>query len=485
MAEQGLKDKTVKGIFWSAIEAFLGQGVTFIVGIILARLLTPAEYGLIGIVTIFTSIMLNIVDSGFSNSLIRKEHVSEQDYNTLFYFNLFVSVLMFVVLFLCAPTISDFFNLPQLVPLCRVTGLLLIFQALSITHYTILSREIDFKTKTKASVISSIVSGAVGIGMAYSGFGVWSLVAQLLSKQLFFSICLWMFKRWRPHPVFSLESLYYMWNFGWKLMLSGLLYSIWNQLYQAVVGRFYNPATLGQYSRSKEYANMFSGNLAVIVQRVSFPVLAKIQNDNERMVSAYRRVIKISMFVTSISLTIMGAISEPLIYCLIGPQWHEAASYLPLICLSLSFYPLNVLNLNMLQIQNRTDIFLYLEIIKKIIAILPICLGIFVSIYWMLIGTIITGVLSTILNGYYSGKSLDYSAWMQIKDVMPNYFIAFIIAFVVYFLKYIPASYWLILPLQIATSVIMLIVICELKHVEEYVEIRNIIKKYTSKLTDH
>lgn len=482
MEEQSLKEKTVTGTFWSAADAFLSQGVTFLVGIVLARLLSPDEYGLIGIVTIFTSIMMGIVDSGFSNALIRKKEVTDDDYSTLFIFNLLISAVLFLLLYASAPWISHFFNRQELIPLVRVMGLLLVFQALSIVQYTILSRRIDFKTKTKASVSSAVISGIIGIVMACCGCGVWSLVGQQLSRQLLYSIELWVLNRWSPKLKLSSSSLQYMWGFGWKLLVSGLLNNIWNNLYQAVVGKFYSPATLGQYSRSKEYASIFSSSLTNIVQRVSFPVLSQIQDEKQRMVAVYRRIIKITMFVTAIILISMGAVADPLIYCLIGPQWHEAASFLPLICISMSLYPLHAINLNMLQIQGRTDIFLYLEIIKKVLAVGPILLGIFVNIYWMLIGSIIVGIVAFFFNSYYTGKHLGYSSLMQLRDVAPSFGVSMVVAIAVYFLKYLPLSYWLILPLQIIVGVAVFIMVCERTKMYEYVEMKEIVKEYCNKL---
>ena len=482
MADISLKDKTVSGVGWSAADAFLGQGVTFLVGILLARILSPAEYGLIGIVTIFTTILTGIVDSGFSNALIRKKSVSKDDYNTMFITNLVFSILLFILLYFCAPLIAHFFARQELVNLVRIMGLILIFQALSLVQNTILVKRIDFKTKTKASVISAIISGVIGIGMAYTGFGVWALVGQLLSKQLLYTVCLWIFNRWWPNFSFSIDCFRYMWGFGWKLMISGLLNNIWNQLYQVVVGKCYSPATLGQYSRSKEYASIFSSNLTSVVQRVSYPVLAEVQDDQERMLFAYRRVIKTTMFVTAVLMISLGAISEPFIFCLIGPQWHEAAVFLPLICISMSLYPLHAINLNMLQVQGRSDIFLYLEIIKKIIAVGPICLGIFVNIYWMLVGSIVTGVIAFFLNSYYTGKKLGYSSWMQLKDIAPSYGIAFLIAVSVYFFKFLPVSNWIILPIQICVGIIVFFLVCEKTNLEEYVEVKAMATQYLSKL---
>lgn len=478
MAEQSLKDKTVKGTFWSAADAFLAQGVSFVVGIVLARLLSPEEYGLIGIVTIFTTVLLGVVDSGFSNAIIRKQNTSNEDYNTLFIFNLVVSIVLFGLLFAAAPWISSFFERPQLVVLVRVMGLILILQALSIVQNTILTKRIDFKTKTEASVISAVSSGVIGIAMAFAGFGVWSLVAQQLSRQLFYSVCLWIFNKWWPRMKFNFECLKYMWGFGWKLLVSGLLNNIWNEIYQVVVGKFYSPATLGQYTRSRQYATLFSSNITTVVQRVTYPVLSEVQDDTKRMVNGYRKIIKTTMFVTAVLMFSMGGVAEPLIYCLIGPQWHQAATFLPLICISLSLYPLHAINLNMLQVQGRSDIFLYLEIIKKILAIGPICLGIFVGIYWMLVGSILTGIISFFLNSYYTGRKLGYSSWMQIKDIAPSYGVATTIALSVWFFKYLPLSNWVILPLQIIVAVIVFFIVCKIFKIAEYEEIKQLLKTF-------
>lgn len=483
MAEQSLKNKTVKGTIWSAADAFLAQGVSFVVGLVLARILSPEEYGLIGIVAIFTTVMFGIVDSGFANALIRKQDVKDEEYSTLFFFNLGVSILMFLLLYIGAPWIASFFERPQLIGLVRVMGLILIIQALSIVQNTILSRSVDFKTKTKASVFSAIISGVIGIAMAVAGFGVWSLVGQQLSRQLLYTVCLWILNKWWPKITFSLDSLRYMWGFGWKLLISGFLDNMWKELYQVVIGKFYAPASLGQYTRAQQYAGLFSSNITNIVQRVSYPVLSQIQNDKERMISGYRRIIKTTMFMTAVILVFMGAISEPLIYCLIGPKWHVAATFLPLICLNMSLYPLHAINLNMLQVQGRTDIFLYLEIIKKTIAIAPLCIGVFIDIYWMLVSSIIVGIISFFLNSYYTGRSLGYSSWMQMKDVAPSYAIAFIVAISVFFLKYLDLSFWIILPLQIIVGSIVFFTVCEKTKLLEYLEVKEIAMTYLNKIT--
>ena len=467
---------------WSAADAFLGQGVTFLIGIVLARMLSPDEYGLIGICLIFNTVLNGIVDSGFSNALIRKKDCTDDDYNTMFLTNLGISIVLYGLLFVSSPLVAHFFGREELIILVRATGLVLLFNALSITQVAILTKRIDFKTKTKASFISAILSGIVGIAMAYTGFGVWALVGQMLSKQFIYTLCLWVFNKWWPSLKFSIASFSYMWGFGWKLLLSGLLNNIWIQLNQVVVGKFYSPATLGQFTKSNEYANIFSSNLSGIIQRVSYPVLSELQDDKERMVEGYRRVIKMTMFITAICMFSLGAISEPLIYCMIGPQWHEAATFLPLICISMAFYPLHAINLNMLQVLGRSDIFLYLEIIKKVIGLVPICIGIFIDIYWMLVASILIGFVSLYLNSWYTGKALGYTFWKQLRDVAPSFSIAFTIAISVYFFKYLPISNWFILPVQIVVGLVVCVAICRKSELDEYNEVNIIIKKIINRI---
>ena len=384
MAEQSLKDKTVKGVAWSGIDNVAQFGVSFLVSIVLARLLSPDDYGLIGIITIFTAVCTALINGGFTTALIRKKDATDDDYNTAFIVNLVISLLLFVVIYLCSPLIADFFCREELVALTRVSSLGMIIGALGLVQQTRLTKRIDFKTQTKITIIASIASGIVGIVMALMGFGVWSLVAQSLLSQGIRTVLLWLANKWVPQLRFSSDSFHELFGFGWKMMMSGVLDTVWKELYQVVVGKFYSSATLGQYTRAKGFSQLFSSNLTNVIQRVTYPVLSNIQDDKERMIAAYRRIIKVTMFIAAISMFFLGAISEPLLYCLIGPKWHEASIYLPLICISMSLYPLHAINLNMLQVQGRSDLFLVLEIIKKIIALWPLSIGAFVGIIPML-----------------------------------------------------------------------------------------------------
>ena len=479
---ESLKNKTVKGIGWSAIDNISQHAVQFVISIVLARLLSPNDYGLLGLITIVTAVCTTLINGGFTTALIRKKDITDDDYNTAFIVNLGMSALLYVVIYFCSPFIADFFNRKELTSLTRVTSLGLILGALSLVQQARLTKRIDFKSQTKITLIVSIVSGVIGIAMALLDFGVWALVAQTLANQGLRTILLWVVNKWIPQLRFSKDSFNNLFGFGWKMMLSGLLDTVWKELYQVVVGKFYTPATLGQYTRSKQFSQLFSSNLTNVIQRVTYPVLSDIQDDKERMVSAYRRIIKMTMFVTAISMFFLGAISEPLLYCLIGPKWHEAAIYLPLICITGSTYPLHAINLNMLQVQGRSDLFLGLEVVKKIIGIAPLAVCIFYGILPMLYVSIATVIIAYFLNSYYSGKLIGYSTWMQIKDIAPSYGIAMLIALSIYFLKFLPISNWGVLPIQIVLGIVVFFFICKVTRIQEYRELQNIIYPYLGNL---
>lgn len=482
MAEHGLKDKTVKGVAWSGIDNIAQYAVSFVVSIVLARLLSPDDYGLIGIIAIFTAVCGTLINGGFSDALVRKKNATEEDYNTVFIVNFAMSLFLYVVIFLCAPLIASFFDRQELVVLTRVSSIGMVIGALAMVQRTRLTKKIDFKTQTKITIISSVISGVIGVSMALMGFGVWSLVASNLSNHVLGTVLLWLFNKWIPKLQFSINSFKELFGFGWKLMLIGVINSIWKELYQVVVGKFYNPATLGQYTRAKGFSQLFSTNITSVVQRVTYPVLSNIQDEPTRMKEAYRRIIKTTMFIAATGMFFLGAISEPLLYCLIGPQWHDAAIYLPLICIAGSTYPLQAINLNMLQVQGRSDLFLGIEIVKKIIALGPLFVGAFVGILPMLYTNLIMCLISYFLNSYYSGKLLGYNSWMQLKDIIPFYGIAMAVALSVWFLKYLPISNWVVLPVQIVVGTLVFITICKITKIEEFQETLELVKPFVNKL---
>ncbi len=485
MAEQSLKDKTVKGTFWSGIDNVANYVVSFVISIILARLLSPEDYGLIGIVLIFTGISETIINGGFVNALIRKKDVTEADYNTVFVINIVVSVLLYMLLFVSAPHIASFFYRSELVELTRLSSIRVVIGALALVPRVVLTKKLDFKTQTKITVITVTISGIIGVVLAFIGFGVWSLVIQGIVFSLLSVSCLYIFVQWKPIFIFSQESFKELFGFGWKVMTVGIIDCAWKEMYQVVVGKFYSPVTLGQYTRAKHFSQLFSSNLTSVVQRVTFPVLSEIQNEPARMVVAYRKMIKITMFVSTLSMFALGATSTPMIYCLIGAKWSEAATYLPWICISMSLYPLHAINLNMLQVQGRSDVLLTLEIIKKMILVIPLVICIYVGIYQMLIVNVFTGILCFFLNSYYTGKQLGYTSWMQIKDVAPSYAIAIGMALTIFFMKYLSISYFIIFPIQIIVGTTFVCLICERTGLEEYKELKEITLSYIKKLNNN
>ena len=479
---ESLKQKTVKGVSWSFIDSFSSQGIVFIVGLVLARLLTPDDYSLLGIIVIFISVFNSIVDSGFSNALIRKNDVTEKDYNTVFVSNLVISIILCAILYLLAPTIANFFNRPLLTNLLKVMSFIIIINAFAIIQRTILMKNIDFKTQTKISLISSISSGVVGIGMAVTGYGVWSLVGQQLSRQGLNTVFLWIYAHWYPKLQFSLESFKELFGFGWKLLVSSLINTVWNEIYQVVIGKCYAPATLGQYTRAQQFASICSSNLTTVIQRVSYPVLSSIQNDKERLKVGYKRIIKTSTFISFVLMLGMAGSAEQLIRVLVGNQWLPAVPMLQIICFQMMLYPLHSLNLNMLQVEGRSDLFLRLEIIKKGFALGPILLGIFGSIYWMLIGSVFTGFISYYLNAYYSGPAINYPIREQIADILPSFSIGLLTGSVAFAMSFIPISPFFLFPLQIIAGAIVAIVLSKKIELQEYIELEIMVKNLLVKL---
>ncbi len=476
-----LRDKTLSGSFWSLADNLAGSGITFLVGLVLARLLSPEEYGVIGIIMIFIAVFNSIVDSGFSNALIRKNDASDTDYNTVFFFNLLISVVLFFVLYFSANAISAYFEIPILVPVTKVMASIVIINAFAIIQRTILVKNIDFKTQTKVSLAASLVSGVVGIGMALMGYGVWSLVGQQISRQLMNSLLLWVFNRWRPGLTVSGKSFRELFGFGWKLLVSGLIDTIWKQIYQVVIGKCYSAETLGHYTRAEQFNMIFSSNLTAVVHRVSYPALSKIQDEKERLKQAYRKVIKITMLVTFPCMLGLAAVAEPMVRVLIGDQWLPCVPYLQIICFSGMLYPLHALNLNMLQVKGRSDVYLILEIVKKTIAVGPILLGIFINIYWMLIGSVFTGFIAYYLNGHFSGREIDYPCREQVRDIMPSFLISLTMALAVFALSFIQISPFVVFPLQLILGFGMMIGMCEMLKLSEYQELKKIVIGFIKK----
>lgn len=477
-----LKEKAIYGVGWSAIESIANSGLGFLIGIILARILSPSEFGIIGIITIFIAISNSIVDGGFSSALVRKVDTKSIDYNTVFYLNLLLAILLYILLFSFSPVIGKFFNQPILIPITKVMGSILIINAFGLVQKTILVKQVDFKTQTKISLLASIVSGVIGIGMALGGFGVWSLVAQQLARQLLSTTFLWVYNSWFPILEFSKKSFQELFSFGSKLMISGIIDSVYKNLNYLVIGKFFTPFQLGQYTRAEQFNSIFSNNLTAILQRVSYPVLCAIQGDDLRLKISFQNIIKSTMLVTFVSMLGLVAIARPLILILIGPKWLTAVTYLQIICFSGLLYPLNALNLNILLVKGRSDLFLRLEILKKTIGVIPIGLGIYYGIETMLWGIVVVSFVAFFINSYYSSMMINYSTWAQIRDLLPTFLVSFFVATIMWSITFLKIPIWITLLFQCFLGFLITIIVHETLRLSEYGYLKKLfISKIVSK----
>ena len=472
-----LKRKTVHGLTWSFIDSFANQGLNFVIGIILARLLTPADFGLIGMLTFFMAISQSFIDSGFGSALIRKKNCTTEDYSTVFYYNMAVGILLYLVLFFSAQTISDFFDKPQLKAMAQVLAINLIINSVSMIQRTIRTKRIDFKSQAKISIIASIFSGVISIGMAWGGWGVWSLVWRSIIQNLCMSVLLWWWIAWRPRLLFSMASFKELFGFGSKLLISGLIDTTFKNIYYLIIGKFFSATALGYYTRAQSFSTMPSQILTGVIQRVSYPALATIQDDRDRLKRAYRKLIKSTMLLSFVSMIGMAAIAKPLVLTLIGEKWSPSIAYLQLICFAAMLYPLHALNLNMLNVKGRSDLFLRLEIIKKLLVIPTIFAGIFWGIKVMILGMLANSIVAYFLNSYWSGKMVNYPFKEQIADIAPSFLIASIIGLIIYSIGLVlPFQPAITLLIEIASGALLFWIATKIIKIDSFVEMKEIIK---------
>ncbi len=411
-----LTEKTVSGIKWNAIGRFSTQGISFVIGLLLARKLTPSDYGVVGMLGIFFAIAQTFIDSGFGSALIRKKDCSDADFSTAFYFNIAVGIISFITLFLSAPYIARFFNTPILLDVTRVLSVNLFINSLTIVQHAKLNAAIDFKSQAKVSLLSTLVSGGVGLSMAYLGFGVWSLVYQSVSLAIVRAILLWHMTQWRPQRVFSRESFQYLFGFGSKILSASLLHTVYANLTTILIGKFYTAKDLGYYSRGESLATLPSSNITSILQSVTYPILSKIQDDDARLIQAYRKYISMTSMVIFFGMCLLAALAKPFILTLLTEKWANSIIYLQVFCFAWMFDHLCALNLNILYVKGRTDLVLRLEIIKKIISITMIIASIPFGVLAICISRAIYTQIAVIINTYYTGKLYGLGYLDQVRD---------------------------------------------------------------------
>lgn len=414
-----LASKAKKGLQWSALERFLTQSIQLAITLYLARLLGPIAFGLVGMLAVFIAIANVFVDSGFTSALIRKTDRTESDLVTAFYYNIIMAVLCYLALYVSAPFVADFYKQAELQTLLRVLGLAVLINAFTLIPRVKLNVVMDFKTQAKISILSVLISGPTAIILAINGYGVWALVAQTLLNASCAALLFNLFSPWLPRGCITKNSFSYLFGYGSKLLLSGLLDVTYNNLYQIIIGKKFSPTVVGQFSQANQLASVPTATLTGIIQRVTFPLFSQLQGEPERMANAYRQTLKLSALVIFPLIVGLGLIAKPLLTSLLGEQWQGAAALLTVLCLGYMLYPIHSINLNLLQVTGRSDLFLKLEVIKKVIGVIVLLISIPYGVLAMCIGFTITSYLALLLNSYYTAKLIHLSQWQQCKDILP------------------------------------------------------------------
>lgn len=427
-----LRQSAKNGIVWTSANQFVNYGLQFVVGIIMARLLTPSDFGITAIPAIFIAVASVFSEAGFSNALIRKNEISDNDLSTAFYYSLFVGLFCYLILFISSPIIADFYNIPILKPLMRVTALSFLLSSLMTPQNVILKRKLDFKSISVINIISKIIGSFAGIILAYIGMGLWSLVALTIISNVISCILMWIFVRWHPSKLWSKESFQYLWNYGNKIMLIGVMDQVFQNISQAVIGKIYNSAQLGVYNRAYSFAYLPSQQITGVIQNVSFPILSKIQNDKMRLSINYRRLLKSSAYIVFPIMLMVATLAKPLVIVLLTEKWIECVPYLRLVCLWGMWYPIHAINLNLLQVVGRTDLSLRLEIIKKIILVIFLVVTLPMGIYVYLLGCIVNSMIVLAINTYFTGKIINVGYFKQMKDLTPILLLSLISCIITY-----------------------------------------------------
>ena len=419
MKEESIAHKTARTSLWGGIEKVSTLGIQFVVSLILARLLSPADYGIIAMLGIFIAIADQFITCGFANALIRKEKCESVDYSTAFYFNLVVSLVCYGILYAGAPWVARFYKMDILCPVLRIYGLALPFSALRLVQTAILTRNLQAEKSAILQLICAIVSGAIGIWMAYKGYGVWSLVAQQLSNGLLMAMLLWFTANWFPRWEYSWDSMRYLWGFGSKMLLTGIISSIYANIYSIVIGRRYDSASLGIFNRGQNLARLFPNIAESVFVKNSLPIMSQIQNDQERMIHVYREFIKLACFITFPAVCLISILADPFVRVILTEKWLASVPYIQLFAISALFSPANSINLNLLQAYGRSDYTLKAEIFKKSIGLTTVFLLLPYGPWILAIGSCCLDFLNMSVNLFFAKKLSGLSYFTQLSDMFP------------------------------------------------------------------
>ena len=427
-----LRNRAIGGVIWTVVDAFVLKGFLFCTTILLARWLGPDEFGLVGMISVFIAIGTSITDSGLSSSLIRTKNADDGDFSTVFVLNLALSFVVYVILFYSAPYIALFFDQPILKNIVRVYCLSFIFSAFSAVQLARLIGNMQFKKITKLNVPGTIVGTLTGLFLGYFGFGVWAIVGMYLSTQLVKSASLWISSNWRPSLHYSREKARYHYGFGYKLMLSGLIDTVFKNIYNILIGKFYSAQTLGYYERSKQFSEYPSSTLTGVIDKVTYPMLSQLQDDPIRLEAVYRKLIKVSFFVIAPLMLGTAAVAEPLFLLVLGDEWFPAIVFFQILSLAMMLYPIHSFNLNILKVHGRSDLFLKLEIIKKVVTVVAVVLGFQFGVIGLVWASVFTSFIALGINMYYSSKLINYPIFEQVKDLSSILILALITALLMF-----------------------------------------------------
>jgi teichuronic acid exporter len=474
-----LKKHALRGFIWSFSQQFSTQLITFSVQLILARILMPSEFGLIGMLTVFIGVGTALFEGGMTSSLIRVSTVDTRDYSTVFFFNLGVSVLIYLLFFLSAPYIALFYKQPMLTSIARIYGLSFVFFAFGTVQNTILTKEMKFKKQTMITFPALLIGSLVGILFAYSSYGVWSLVYSMLITNLLTSVFLWFSSDWRPQFIFDVDKFRLHFHFGYKMTLSSLLDTIFTNIYQIIIGRLYSPVLVGYYTRANSLMMLPVGNVSGALNKVVFPLFAKVQDDIPALRAAYKKIMLVVLFVITPIIVLMALLADQLVVFLFTEKWLPIVPIFQIICFSGILYPLHLYNLLILQVKGRSDLFLRLEIVKKVILVAIIVISIFYGFTALLVGYVIASIVALFINTYYAGSMIDYTMKKQLLDILPIFVISICMGLVVFFVNSNMIVYNNISRLIISSSagVIVYIFLAFVFKFQTINDIRNIIKK--------
>ena len=482
MEKESLKKKTVGGFLWRLAERMGAQGVSFVVTIVLARLLLPEDYGTVALITVFITILNVFVDSGLGNALIQKKDADDLDFSSVFFFNIAVALVLYAGMFFAAPLIAKFYDKPELVALTRVISLTMLIASVKNVQQAYVSRNLLFKRFFFATLGGTLFSAGLGIYIAYKGGGAWALVAQSLSNAAIDTLILWITVKWRPKLMFSFGRLKGLWSYGWKLLVSSLIDNGYNQLRTLIIGKVYTNADLGFYNKARNFPQMIITNINSAIDSVLLPSMSKVQDSKETVKSMTRRSMKTSIFVMAPLLIGLAACGKSAISLLLTDKWLPSYPYMVIFCITFVFYPVHTANLNAIKAVGRSDLFLKLEVLKKIVGIVSILITFKISVMAMALSLLVTSVLSQIINSWPNKKLLNYGYLEQLKDILPGILLAAFMGGCVYCVNFLHLHSAITLLIQVPLGAVIYIGLSYLFKLESFTYCLGMIKPIVGKV---